>query len=734
MFETRLKVLMFFLLFALAIIVTRLVDMQVVHADAYRQQAEDALLRRPTEIPAIRGRILDRGGAELATEEPCWDIRVPYRLLPTESLAMDSAYLTAWVDRSRRDGTYGANLSEAEIRRRILSEVDRMWSDLSDFSGEPREEILARAVGIRERIRGIREAVTERRGFDAPVREENQRHPIVTGLDDQEQVAARALLRRYPWVAVEDSTTRVIHAGVPFAHVLGRLGPVTAKELAEDPFADDATRMYTPTERFGITGVESVAEPLLRGWRGRFQTNRRGETVEDIAPRAGRDVHLTIRRDLQESLYEMFGQEISRVPDCPGGSIVVLDVASRECLALVSYPAFDPATFQERYAEWRVDTVRQPMRFRAVSNQYAPGSIVKPLVCLAGLNAGAITLETRFDCQGALFSSHPDKWRCWSPAGTSQRMRHGPVNATEAIKHSCNIFMYHTGELVGVSGLTNYFEMVLFGQTSGTGLIEEKKGINPTPSWLSSVAGQSVTPGKARHLAIGQAEVSVTPIQAANLMAAYASGERKYVTLIRELSDSARWTLPGDTAHWRAIRQGLYGVVNDTDGTSHKTAYLDPSTGYALCGKTGSAQARSWPVSYRIPYVDADDNEDVAIVRSTTRKGAEEDFVREFPGCAFDRLDVTVHERWPPHPPTSGDMHSHAWFVGYLQPVDASGQPIWSQRPPIAFAVMVEFGGSGGRVAGPIGKKVAEVLIATLGPGLDADAPPRDVEAEGARE
>ena len=289
--------------------------------------------------------------------------------------------------------------------------------------------------------------------------------------------------------------------------------------------------------------------------------------------------------------------------------------------------------------------------------------------------------------------------------------------------HSCNIFMYHVGELLGVDTLCNYFDMVGFGKLAGTGLVEEVSGINPTPSWLENVAGHPATTGSARLFAIGQAEVSVTPVQAANLMAVYASGAFQHVTLIREMADERVWTLPGNEANWDAIRRGVYDVVNEHGGTAYATAHISETTGYALCGKTGSAQAYPWPVSFSIPYVDTNGVEDVAIIDATTRNDAIELFLRHNENAAFDFREVEIYERYPSRSPAQGRTHSHAWFAGFLQKLDTHGEPLWNTRPRLAFAVMVEFGGSGGRVSAPIGRKVAETLIAMLGPELDPDAP-----------
>jgi hypothetical protein len=131
-----------------------------------------------------------------------------------------------------------------------------------------------------------------------------------------------------------------------------------------------------------------------------------------------------------------------------------------------------------------------------------------------------------------------------------------------------------------------------------------------------------------------------------------------------------------------------------------------------------------WPVSYRSPYVDADGREDSAVVLAGSHGQAVEEFLRQHPDAAFDPARVEVFERWPTGPPPGGGRHAHAWFVAYLQKVDAAGDPIWSQAPRVAFAVLVEFGGSGGRTSGPIARQVAHILVDTLGPDLDPDSPP----------
>jgi cell division protein FtsI/penicillin-binding protein 2 len=304
--------------------------------------------------------------------------------------------------------------------------------------------------------------------------------------------------------------------------------------------------------------------------------------------------------------------------------------------------------------------------------------------------------------------------------GTEIRKAHGRVNVIKALRESCNVFMYRLGEDLGIDALTSAFDMVGIGRLRTTGLLEEAIGINPTPSYLAERLNRPVTRAHARLFAVGQGELALTPLQVANLVATYANGKWRGATLIRPKEEQPEWIRPGQPEHWAAVRQGLYEVVNDPTGTAHATAcFTHPR--YVLCGKTGSATAHPWPTSYRIPYVDANGVPREAVVPAGRRKDAIERFTREFPSATFELADVEKASTWPPGPPPpeEGEHHAHAWFAGFLQAADGSHQPIWSEEPRVAFTVLVEFGGSGGRVSGPIARKIASVILETFGEDLD---------------
>jgi len=722
MFERRLRAFLFMGGCALIVLLTRLSQLQIVQGDYYRRRAEEAVVAPPTQLPFVRGSIRDRAGEVLVNDEPAWDLTVDFGAIAAEFDSTGAA-LAREARRWKRARRYVQATTDMQVEAALSEELREMWSALELFaastSSQRTQTVHDRAREVYEHVLQVRTGVAERRGFDAPIAEESKTHGVLTELDAVQQIAARERFGRFPWIHVDPSSVRRFAPDTKsFAHVLGRMGSVDREAVENDPNVDDPFTAYQSNETLGISGVEAGAEQTLRGRRGQIVRDRDGTVIDDISAENGRDVFLTIYAPLQRRLYDLLGETVERLSDSNGGAIVVLDVATREVLALVSYPSYDPNRFQELYTKLRDDTESLPLLFRAATTRYSPGSTIKPLVCLAGLFNGVITTDSREECRGYLLPDHPDRWRCWEIHGTNARMAHGLINVEQALTGSCNVFMYRLGEKLGVDRLCSAFEMAGVGRKSGLGLREDEEGINPTPSWLMRNKNLSVTPGTARLFAIGQGELSLTPVQVANLMATYANGRHRPVTLIQGGEPSPQWTLPGTGEQWAAIRRGIYGVVNDPQGTAYKYAHF-VNERYALCGKTGSATATPWPTAYRVPYIDEYRNQREAIIRKGAKAPAIERFRKEHPLAIFDPGSVEVARRWPPNPPEEGGRHAHAWFAGFLQPIDAAGRPNWSRTPRVAFAVLVEFGGSGGRTSGPLAKEIAAELLEVLGPDLD---------------
>ncbi len=722
MFENRLRILLSVLAIACFAVFLRLAQLQLVRADYYAQRANQSLIARPEPLPFLRGQILDRNGEVLVADVPTWDICVDYPIIAA-SVDQDADVWSGLLRKYRRRYAKNSDGTPATVeqrRARLREDMESSWLALAQFAerlGQPvsLEDIRTRGLDIHQQVQRIRIAVSRRRGFDSPVAEETTAQAIIPDIGADHQALWEQQLAAWPWVHIQASTNRrCIGDATSFAHVLGRMGRVSAETVATDPQADNPFAKYLANEKHGISGVEYAAEDLLRGRRGQYTVGRDVVLSEEIPAAHGLDVKLTIDAPLQRQLYDLLGEVVEAVPDSSGGAIVVLDVASRDVLSLVSYPSYDPNRFNELYDELRDDTDRLPLWFRASASRYAPGSTIKPLACLAGLVSGKITLDTRENCTGYMFSEKRDGWRCWEIHGTGMRKAHGSIDVTEALTGSCNIFMYRLGERVGVDGLCSAFDMVGVGRGSGIGLREDNPGINPTPAWLSSHLNRTTTTAHSRLFAMGQGEISLTPIQVANLMATYASGRYKPATLIRRREDKPEWRLPGSDAQWLAIRRGIFGVTNDPDGTAYKFANF-VRDGYALAGKTGTATATRWPTAYRIPYMEADGSHREVVLAAGARGPALKRFEREFPDAMYDKENVTAARYWPVEKLPEGQRYSHAWFGGYLQPLGKDAKPDWRQQPPVAFAILVEFGGSGGRTSGPLAKQVCDAILERFG-------------------
>ena len=138
-----------------------------------------------------------------------------------------------------------------------------------------------------------------------------------------------------------------------------------------------------------------------------------------------------------------------------------------------------------------------------------------------------------------------------------------------------------------------------------------------------------------------------------------------------------------------------------------------------------------WAVSYAVPYSTPVGVELIEVVPAKSKHEAVQRFEaapnhREMK-VLWDGIQACAY--WPPLPegqsrPTKANLKAHAWFIAYLQAVDSAGRPLLDIAPRVAFSVLVEFGGSGGRAAGPIAKEVADVILDVLGPELDPDAKP----------
>lgn len=375
------------------------------------------------------------------------------------------------------------------------------------------------------------------------------------------------------------------------------------------PVSDSPDRkefnLYVP-DVIGKQGAERAFDHLkqkenengIRGLLGEpgyanIRVNNRGNAVNRhmgrYEPRHGNHVFLTLDYRAQLLARETLGPR--------RGAFVLLDASTGAVLAAASSPSYDlrrfsPVIPEDYYKELLNDPAR-PLLNRATMGVYTPGSIMKVLVALAMLNKGHDPNKL-IDCPGYA-EINGAKLRCASRYG------HGELDLADAIKYSCNTYMIKGTEKIRMEDIASMMQAAGIGSKLGIE-IEEQRGLLPSrEAKARRYKGweRRWTAFDTALISIGQGMVMVTPLQAANIAAAFANGgvwyrphllDRVTDQLGRQLMKSTPvigGKLPGSAANIGIIRRGMFKVVNEHDGSGRRARHPE----LEICGKTGSAES-----------------------------------------------------------------------------------------------------------------------------------------------
>jgi penicillin-binding protein 2 len=400
-------------------------------------------------------------------------------------------------------------------------------------------------------------------------------------------VTARRLDFELPDVVVEQVPTRRYPETLA-AHLFGYVGEVSDRDVSEDDKLKSG-------DIVGQAGVEKIYNALLMGEDGAKRvvvnsTGREIRTLDEDEPTEGKRLQLTIDLDVQKAVEDAF----KATPF--NGAAVVLDPKDGAVLAFASLPAYDPNAFasgidRATWAALNTDELR-PLNDRAIQGRYSPGSTFKMAVGLAGLEEGIITPDFRVSCAGHA-NFYGRDFKCWRKGG------HGSVDLRHAIEQSCDVYFYTVGNMLGVDKINKWATLLGLGVKSGIDLPNEVQGLVPSTEWKREKMHEKWYAGETVSVAIGQGQVSVTPVSLAVYMATLANGGTRVTPhLLRAVDDGSGWkpvptpapqsTVDMGAEKLQAIRDGLWMVVNaaGTGGTAR-------IAGHDVSGKTGSAQVIS---------------------------------------------------------------------------------------------------------------------------------------------
>jgi len=498
-------------------------------------------------------------------------------------------------------------------------------------------------------------ATLESRLAEVPQSRRSHQLKLYGDIDREQLAALETHLAELPALDIVTVPLRDYPYATLGAHLIGYLNEVNAEDLAREPDAS----AYRSGDRIGRSGLEKHYEHLLKGTRGfrRVVVDARGKALDGARPDSlevemlrkpvpGHEIQLTIDMELMEAFDRAFRPH-------PSGAAVVVDIHTGAVRALYSKPVYDPNEMSsglstKRYAELTGDPFR-PLIDKTIYETYFPGSTFKVITALAALEDAVVDPAQRVECLGSMKIGR-QKFRC--------NKRHDWVDLYEAIVQSCNVYFWALAEEVGLERINSYARAFGFGERTGIGVNSEASGFLATREWYTEHYG-AFRIGYTLNTAIGQGNTRVTVLQLALANAAIANGGTLYVPQVVQnvkapdgsLSDTFQPRIKREVGvsaeHLDMMRRALIDVVEDESGTAYRARNKD---GIRVAGKTGTAQV-------------------------VGRKGRTEESSSAW---YLDR--------------------SHGWFAGFAPADD----------PQVAFAVLVEHGGSGGASAAPIATSVMQ--------------------------
>jgi penicillin-binding protein 2 len=594
-FSNRMMLAFIFVVFFALVLILRLFNLQITHYDYYTEEALGNQMRT-LPITPTRGKIFDRNGKVLATNQ------LAYKLTLTPE-----------------------NLTHDEAKTLLTLEQLGFIND-NDIKAYHKN---------RKRYKKF--------------------HNIPLKHNLRETYVAKFLVsNQFAGVEIEPYFHRIYPYNDSSVHAIGYVSRMNKrdKEIYDK-------KNYLGTSFVGKTGIEKQYETLLHGINGvkQIERNVTGRVIDTKIiqpPEAGQDLYLSIDLDMQQKAESLLQGK--------RGSIVVIDVTNGEVLTLVSTPIYNPNWFVNGISHKNYNQLQTskdiPQLNRAIQGLYPPGSTVKPMVALAGLEEGVITKHSKVFCPG--YYKLPNvkrKFNDWKRTG------HGLVDMKDSIAQSCDVFFYRLADKMGIDSLHDNLTFFNFGSKTGIDIPGEHGGILPSKTWKKINKDEPWYRGETLIVGIGQGFMTSSPLQLAVATAALANKGRLFQPkilknirlpnqLIKEVSQKVYTQIPiKNIQNWEDVIEGMRQTIYAPKGTARR---LNKGLTYTLAGKTGTAQVFGLD--------------------------AEEQYIA-----------ANLDER----------LRDHALFTGFA-PVN---------NPKIAIAVIVENAGSGSSKAAPLAREVLDVYF-----------------------
>jgi len=557
---------------------------QIVSAGEYESHLETQSYRT-VRIPAVRGKILDRDGRVLAENRPQYnlglyldDLRKQFEAAYARSLTQARAYQVQRL--AAQVKILGHSLTKDERRKFALSPEER-----EQLRAQARFQVaseVVRQVGERlDQPLALNEATFDR-AYDA---RRALPYPLLTNLDTVQIARFEEQYTGTLGVNLDMQPVRVYPYGTTAGHLLGYLQRDDSSEQGED-----ASFSYRLPDYRGVVGIEGGCDAQLRGRAGAqaVLVNNLGyrQSVTILTPsEPGHNVVLTLDMDIEDAAVESLAR---RQGADARAAVVVMDVRTGDILAMVSSPAINP-DYAANNPTYLSDPKLRPQINRVTQENYAPGSIFKPIVGLAALEAG-LDPNAMVSNPGYVYVGRRHITDLAPP---------GEYNLRRAIIHSSNTYFITVGLRAGIENVIRMGEKFHFGERTDLPTRQETAGIFPA---LDQVQSAGWHDGDSANICFGQGQMAVTPLQMAVAYAAIANGGKVlWPRLVDRIepqdptSSEAPTVFPSGVVrgelnvhprNLRILRDDMLAETEDPEGTGYQAKV----PGLRICGKTGTAQ------------------------------------------------------------------------------------------------------------------------------------------------
>ena len=633
---SRVRAIALLLVFALVMTMYsgKLFSLQIIETDGNMDNT--TVYTTVTTVRAARGDILDRNGRVLVGNRASYDLVFNHYVIKSaegrndylyrlyhKTLELGVEYLdhfpltksrpfeytindysTAWQNYFQnymRDCGLDSDISAPLLLEKLRSRYDipETWTD---------EEARA-VVGMRYEfdLRGVTNL------------------PTYTFMEDVSDEDLSAILElNTPGLMVESSTVREYHTKYA-AHILGYMGGMDAADW--EKYKD---QNYSMDAYIGQAGFEEAFEKHLHGIDGTRVdvVSRDGTVVQQYykkEPKAGNNVETTIDLTLQIIAEDALAEVMAQITDpqinteegglgldAEGAAVIVMEVKTGQILACASYPSYDLATMNENWDAIEADPLK-PFFNRAFGAYYAPGSTFKMCTLTAAMENDLLQYQEKITDKGVFteYAGFAPKCLLYSsvPGAT-----HGDIDATDALKVSCNYFFYWLGHLMTIEMLDETSKGFGLGEPTGIELVEKTGWRANRESKKASYTGTNAnwTAGDRVLAAIGQSENRFTPLQLCVYACTLANQGTRYSAtflnrvvssdyreLIEENEPEIVSTMDISWETYDMYMRGMRKVVTELGGTARKYfgGREDPdgigSFPVAVCAKTGTAEHAS---------------------------------------------------------------------------------------------------------------------------------------------